>query len=122
MRNRIQQRQSRNVLVGCLMLVAAGLVATPAAAVEPTGATLVVDRDRVQCAGAEFTSIQAAVDAAQPGDRIRVCPDDYGESVVIDKPLTIKGDPEAIEAIDCFQPTSSQVGDLDPTRHAIVGP
>lgn len=70
-------------------VVSAALSVAPAAAAEPTGATLVVDRDRAQCASAGFTSIQAAVDAAQPGDLIRVCPDHYPESVVIDKALTI---------------------------------
>lgn len=124
MRHRIQQLQARNVLAGRLLLVAAssGLAATPAAAVEPTGAILVVDRDRAQCASAGFMSIQAAVDVAEPGDLVRVCPDRYSESVVVDKPLTIKGDPEAVEVVDCFQRTPSQLGDLDPTRQAIVDP
>jgi parallel beta-helix repeat protein len=80
-------------------------------------ATLVVDRDGVECANAGFTSIHAAVDAAQPGDLIRVCPDLYAESVVVDKPLTLKGDPDAVEALDCFQPT---LGELD--QQAIVDP
>jgi parallel beta-helix repeat protein len=71
-------------------------------------ATLVVDRDGVECGNADFASIQAAVDAAQPGDLIRVCPDLYSEAVVVDKPLTLIGDPDAVEAIDCFQPTPLQ--------------
>ena len=119
---RIRQRQSRRPRVGCALLIAAGLVVTPAAAADSTGGTLVVDRDRVQCASADFTSIQAAVDAARPRDLIKVCPDRYGESVVIDKPLTLKGDPDAVEAVDCFHPTPSQLGDLVPTEHAIVDP
>jgi hypothetical protein len=72
-------------------------------------ATLVVDRDGIECANADFTSIQAAVDAAQPGDLIRVWPDVYTETVVVDKALTLKGDPDAVAAIDCLQPT---LGDL----------
>jgi nitrous oxidase accessory protein NosD len=83
------------------------------------GATLVVDRDGGQCANADFTSIQAAVDAAQPGDLIRVCPDLYTETVVVDKPLTLKGDPDAVEVIDCFQPT---LGVLPLDQEAIVDP
>ena len=82
-------------------------------------ATLVVDRDGVECANADFTSIQAAVDAAQFDDLIRVCPDLYTESVIIDKPLTLKADPDAVEAIDCFQPT---LGDLPADQQAIVDP
>jgi nitrous oxidase accessory protein NosD len=87
------------------------------AAAEP--ATLVVDRDGVQCANADFTSIQAAVARAHPGDLIRVCPDLYNEAVVIDKPLTLKGDPDAIEAIDCFQP---MLGELETAQQAVIDP
>jgi len=105
-----------------LAVVSASLAVATADAAEPTGTTWVVDRDRAQCANADFTSIQAAVDAAQSGDLIRVCPDRYGESAVVDKPLTLKGDPDAIETIDCFQSTPARPGDLDPTRQAIVDP
>ena len=44
-------------------------------------ATLVVDDDKVQCPDAGFTSIQAAVNAANSGDRINVCPGTYREQV-----------------------------------------
>lgn len=82
--------------------------------------TLVVDDDGVQCAHAEFASIQAAVDAAQPGSIVRVCPGRYAESITVTKPLTLRGDPDAIEALDCFDPTPSQLDDADPTTQAIV--
>ena len=55
-------------------------------------ATLMVDNDRVDCPKADFNSIQAAVHAAQPGDKILVCPGIYIESgsaqaaVVVNKP------------------------------------
>jgi Right handed beta helix region len=91
--------------------------AADGAATEP--ATLVVDGDGVQCASADFSSIQAAVDAAQPGDLIRVCPDLYSESVVVDKPLTLRADPDAVEAIDCFQPT---LPELPTDQQAILDP
>jgi hypothetical protein len=59
------------------------------------------------------------VDAAAPGDVIRVCPDLYTESVVVDKPLTLKADPEAVESFDCFHPT---LGELPVHQHASVDP
>jgi parallel beta-helix repeat protein len=54
-------------------------------------ATLFVDDDLAQKHNADFTSIQAAVNAAQPGDTIRVLPGTYNESVTVDKKLTILG-------------------------------
>jgi len=45
-------------------------------------ATRLVDDDRRQCAAA-FTTIQSAVDAAAPGDRVLVCPGVYQEQVMI---------------------------------------
>jgi len=46
-------------------------------------ATLLVDDDLMQCPTAQYTSIQAAVTAAGPGDHIDVCPGTYTEQVVI---------------------------------------
>ena len=111
----------RNLLLLCAVAACAfGFAAAKGSATEP--ATLVVDRGGVECADADFDSIQAAVARAQPGDLIRVCPGLYTESVVVDKPLTLEGEPEAVEAVDCFDPTPSQLGDLDPTQQAIIDP
>jgi len=52
-------------------------------AVHPSGAPLIVDDDGAQCSDAQFTSIQAAVDAAAPGDRILVCTGTYLEQVTV---------------------------------------
>jgi Periplasmic copper-binding protein (NosD) len=84
----------------------------------------VVDDDRSQCAGADFTTIQEAVDAAAPGDVVRVCPGLYskttdvdGPLVTVDKPLTLRGEPETIQEVDCFAATYSHP---DPTRHVVI--
>lgn len=53
---------------------------------------ILVDVDKVQCPTAAYTSIQAAVNAANPGDFIRVCPGNYPEQVTIDKSLIIRAD------------------------------
>jgi len=53
---------------------------------------ILVDDDKVQCPTAAYTSIQAAVNAAQSGNVIRVCAGTYQEQVVIDKSLTLEAD------------------------------
>jgi parallel beta-helix repeat protein len=63
-------------------LVVGVLAVGPAQAL---GATLEVDDDKVECKKAPFTSIQAAVTAASPGDSIKVCPGTYTEQVKITK-------------------------------------
>jgi parallel beta-helix repeat protein len=100
------------------VLAACALAFAAADGTATTSAMLVVDRDGVQCANADFSSIQAAVDATEPGDLVRVCPDVYPETVTIDKPLTLLGRVGAVEAVDCFADT---VG-VDSTRQAIVDP
>jgi nitrous oxidase accessory protein NosD len=106
------------------MLVATALAAglltlggTQAVASSPP--TLVVDDDGVQCAKADFASIQGAVNAAPPDALIRVCPGRYEESVTVSKALTLKGDPDAVEAVDCFE---AALPDLPTDRYAIVDP
>ena len=46
-------------------------------------ADIKVDDDGAQCGNAQFTSIQAAVNAAHSGDKITVCPGTYAEQVTI---------------------------------------
>jgi parallel beta-helix repeat protein len=48
--------------------------------------TLVVDNDFADCPRADFNSIQVAVVAAQPGDKIVVCRGVYLETVLVNKP------------------------------------
>src|ERR1700687_6027745 len=57
---------------------------------------LLVDDDKVQCPTATFTSIQDAINAANPGSIIRVCPGTYREQLSINKSLSIEGDNGAI--------------------------
>ena len=79
----------------------------------------VVDKDKVQCPKAAYTSIQAAVTAASPGDRITVCPDTYLESVNVTKTLDIVAAPRTKLAAEksCLATPSAAP---DPTKDAIV--
>jgi parallel beta-helix repeat protein len=49
-------------------------------------ATIVVDNDFADCPQADFNTIQAGVAAAEPGDKILVCPGTYAETVLVNKP------------------------------------
>lgn len=113
MRRQLRTVAAALALVGLL----SGVLAVPAVGAP---ATWVVDDDRAQCAKAEFTSIGEAVadERVGDGDLIRVCPGEYTASVAVSKSVTIKGDPAAIDAIDCFQPSLP----VDPAFHAIVDP
>lgn len=83
--SRASVRKGSNVWMWLMLVsvVAAGLVALQATPVagQATQADLVVDDDRVECQDADFTSIQAAVDEAQRGAEIQVCPGTYEEYV-----------------------------------------
>jgi nitrous oxidase accessory protein NosD len=59
-------------------------------------ADLIVDDDKVECPAATFTSIQDAINAANPGSLIRVCPGTYREQLFVNKSLSIEGDNGAI--------------------------
>ena len=64
-------------------LASVGLVGAAADSPGDGPNTLIVDDDAADCPDAAFTSIQAAVDAAGPGDQIKVCPGTYQEQVRI---------------------------------------
>jgi parallel beta-helix repeat protein len=108
------QRNQRGTLALVVMAAFALVLASPAVS-RSMAKQLVVDKDKVQCPKANYTSIQAAIDAAAPGDTIKVCPDQYNESVNVTKPsLTLVG-PTTVNVGQCSTVTAA-----NPTEDAIV--
>ncbi len=71
---------------------------------EPTASIIVVDDDGMATAGdcnaatPASATIQGAVNAANPGDTIQVCPGTYNEGVLVGKTLTINGAQAGVDA------------------------
>src|SRR5215469_11663575 len=79
--------------------IAWGLTASsPAQAIGPP-TTLIVGKDQASCPTATFDNIQAAINAAQPGDTVQICPGTYVQgtglsgtnALTITKNLTLEG-------------------------------
>lgn len=87
----------------------------PAVVALSSSPDFVVDDDLVQCPNAQFTSINAAIIAASPGDTIRVCPGEYNEKVLVNKTLTLEAPRHQGQATQCQAPLTP-----DPTRVAII--
>ena len=98
-----------------LVLVLVLSSSRPALAVD-----LFVDDDGVECPDAGFTTIQDAVDAAAPGDRIRVCPGTYDEQISITKPLRIVGPLNDSAVVQPLGMTANTTNGVDGTPIAAV--
>lgn len=104
---------TRGFLALLASLVAALTIAGTAAA--DGGRKLVVDDDKAQCPDAQFTTIQAAVTAAQPGDEIRVCAGTY-TTTTVDKSVKLSGATKVGNDRRCLDRTTGE----NPARDAIV--
>jgi parallel beta-helix repeat protein len=81
---------------------------------------LLVDVDKLACPTAAYTSIQAAVNAASPGDHIRVCPGTYVEQVVIQKSLTLHAESGVILMPSALQQNTTSLFDGSPLAVALL--
>jgi hypothetical protein len=80
-------KNTKSILfAGFLVLVSATLTRAQ------SGPVLLVDDDKAQCPTAEFSTIQAAIDAASPGQQIRVCAGTYAEQLTIQKTVLLAAD------------------------------
>jgi nitrous oxidase accessory protein NosD len=96
------------------------LIAIASFAGSSAAKTLLVDVNRVACPTAGYTSIQAAVTAASPGDTIRICPGVYVEQVSIDKSLTLSAENGAILMPSSLQSNSTSLYDGSPLAVALL--
>lgn len=61
-------------------------------AAHASNTVIVVGTNPAECPGAQFSTIQDAVNAASPGAIIRICAGNYPEQVNITKPLSLRGE------------------------------
>lgn len=93
---------------------------SPATALPAHPTRLIVDDDKVECPNAAFTHIQEAVNAASPGDEIRICKGVYVEQVKITKPLDIDADNGAILMPSAMQANAKSLFDAAPIATALL--
>lgn len=72
--------------IGVAKLAPHDLRRTCVTSVAGHAATLRVGQPKTSCPHAQFTPITAAMNAAEPGDVIEICPALYSEQLVITKP------------------------------------
>jgi pectin methylesterase-like acyl-CoA thioesterase len=82
-------------------LAAVGVAVNSVLALLSNPDMLIVDDDEAQCPDAQFNSINEAVLVAPPGATIRVCPGEYRESVLVDKPLFLQPPRQQGQATEC---------------------
>jgi Periplasmic copper-binding protein (NosD) len=83
-------------------------------------AQLVVDDDKVECPKARFTHIQDAINAASPGDRIRVCKGTYVEQLTINKALSIDAGSGAVLMPSAMKQNTTSLFDAAPIATAVL--
>jgi nitrous oxidase accessory protein NosD len=92
----------------------------PRSGMSSNGARLVVDDDKVECPNAGFTHIQDAIDAASPGDHIRICKGTYVEQLTIRKALDIDADSGAVLMPNAMKPNTTSLFSGAPIATAIL--
>ena len=70
--------------------------------------------DGSSCDQATFSTIQSAVDAADPGDTVFVCAGTYAEDVVVSTPLSLVGEDATIQGVPTNTATCDQLGPSGP--------
>ena len=92
----------------------------PRAGRPASGARLVVGNNKVECPNAGFTRIQDAINAASPGDHIRICKGTYVEQITIRKVLDIDADSGAVLMPNAMKQNTTSLFDGAPIATAIL--
>jgi nitrous oxidase accessory protein NosD len=85
-----------------------------------SAAQLVVGPNKTACPNAGFSEIQSAINAASPGDHIRVCAGTYPEQLSITKPLEIDAENGAILQPGPLVQNTTSLFDASPIAAAIL--
>ena len=111
---------ARAVLAGALVLGSAVFLTGAASAAPPAGATVVGAANTAECPDPAFSTIQAAVTAAGPGDTIYVCPGSYPENVSITKDVTLLGPQYQVPADATNRTTASAEATIAPASGGAI--
>jgi nitrous oxidase accessory protein NosD len=79
-------------LVAVYSLILGPFTVAPGVVAHPANMVSVVGTNKAECPNAQFSTIQAAVNAATPGTIIRICAGTYPEQVSITKALSLRGE------------------------------
>jgi nitrous oxidase accessory protein NosD len=83
-------------------------------------ATILVGDDKNQCPDANYSTIQAAVNAASAGEHIRVCAGTYPEQVAIDKSIVLRADDGVFVSPVAMSPNAAGLTQGDPLAAAFL--
>jgi hypothetical protein len=84
----------RNASGDCILLSTGGPDTDPGPDTGDTGDTGDTRSYDVCPKDATYAAIQEAIDASSAGDTLTICPETFNESVTLNKPLTLLGNPE----------------------------
>jgi len=105
--------------VAALVLVLGPITVAPQVA-HAAAPVIVVGTKSAACPDAQFSTIQAAVDAASPGTVIRICPGTYPEQVSIKKPLSLHGESGVVIEPSTVTPNATGTASGEPIAAIIL--